>query len=764
MAKKETQQRVLIVKNFKNIGVSKMDSDYNLSDKLEELVLNTSYKGDHHGGLVTIIGENNTGKSNVNRALAKFMFKNAEAFNENDTPNFSNYESCEPDLSFVLRDYTQAAATTAAANNGGGGAKYISCTLAAIQQEGGKIQYKFCNNKEALKAAIRIYTKTLLDNKDFNFNKAEIFDLSNKVKESKNEKELLANYSKLKNMETSYIEILKTKEKYQNDINKAYNELLKLANNIIKAFEVEINRCNIFYYTQKECNEIQWQTIKQNIQSAKDYNTMIQVYKEMQDFIQKASNEYKEKTYNNFPNFTFITPKEIKEQISNITKNYENVDEVLEEVFESGVIEIGSKDPLFLPQIFNYDDIKDEFKNDDLIVSLDKLSESGSESRFFQSLFNAINQPMFSVLNAYKKAKTTPAFLSNQERVINERIRNIITKRFNEIFGKNDKNGYDFEIRLEEHRISFSAYKINGETTTDRDVLILEQQSTGFKWFFNLYFNLLNGKILKSGDIVLMDEPAHNLSPKARKECAEFLRKYGEENGITFVIVTHDLFWIDSDFLNEVRIIKNREDKELKGVMIQNDFSRIQSSDTDTFLEIKIAFGVDVNVFYPPNVRLVFVEGITDYNYLSAFKLLLQKEENKKLDIVFLPICGLGKDSNEKAIVLEKLVRQCEDPILLIDSDESSKEIENIKKEKGYDKLTIIKLSEIDSKFKEIESLFSKKDYEKYGLETKSSGISSAFKKHILWAKDDESANNERLDKDTKENFKKVLEYLLKDS
>ena len=60
MAKKETQQRVLVIKNFKNIGVSKMDSDYNLSDKPEELVLNTSYTGDHHGGLVTITIEKMT--------------------------------------------------------------------------------------------------------------------------------------------------------------------------------------------------------------------------------------------------------------------------------------------------------------------------------------------------------------------------------------------------------------------------------------------------------------------------------------------------------------------------------------------------------------------------------------------------------------------------------------------------------------------------------------------------------------------------------
>ncbi|WP_285818803.1 hypothetical protein [Helicobacter bilis] len=119
MAKKETQQRVLVIKNFKNIGVSKMDTDYNLSDKLEELVLNTSYTGDHHGGLITIIGENNIGKTGKISALAKFMFWYIKAFTENDFPNFSNYEACEPSLRFVLRDYTHAAAT--AANNGGGG-------------------------------------------------------------------------------------------------------------------------------------------------------------------------------------------------------------------------------------------------------------------------------------------------------------------------------------------------------------------------------------------------------------------------------------------------------------------------------------------------------------------------------------------------------------------------------------------------------------------------------------------------------------------
>lgn len=138
----------------------------------------------------------------------------------------------------------------------------------------------------------------------------------------------------------------------------------------------------------------------------------------MQDFIQQAIMQYNNQSEDSLQCPTFITLKEIKEHVNTISKNYENVDEVLKEVFEYNTT-TDNKDSLPLPQIFNYNDIKDEFKNDDLIVLLDNLGES----RFFQSLFNAINQPMFSVLNAYKKAKTTPAFLSNQERVVNERIK-----------------------------------------------------------------------------------------------------------------------------------------------------------------------------------------------------------------------------------------------------------------------------------------------------------------------------------------------------
>ena len=346
------------------------------------------------------------------------------------------------------------------------------------------------------------------------------------------------------------------------------------------------------------------------------------------------------------------------------------------------------------------------------------------------------------------------SILSKEQAALNARLDKTITDKFNRLYGKDATEAYRFELGLSKDDISLTIFK--GE-----DPVLLSQQSTGFKWFFNLYFGLLSDKSLNDGDVVIMDEPASGLSPFARKECSKMLRKHGEENGVTFVIVTHDMFWVDSDYLDDLRIVKKRQ--ENKGSCIQNDFSRIESTDTDTFLSIKRAFGVDTHVFYPPGVRLVFVEGITDYNYLSTFKILRERETKEKLDITFLPIGGLGA-RGEQEMVLENLMKQCKDPILLVDSDVAGKELKSIKEQKGYDGLHIVELESIDYSFKEIESLFDPKDLEKYGLskekDKKLSVVSKAFKKRILWNREEGVAS---LEYATKSNFYRVLDYLLRD-
>lgn len=71
--------RYLEVKNYKNIGVQ------NEQEKDERLYLNNSFNGDKLGGLVIILGENNTGKSNLLKALGCFS-EHVNEFKKNCTP------------------------------------------------------------------------------------------------------------------------------------------------------------------------------------------------------------------------------------------------------------------------------------------------------------------------------------------------------------------------------------------------------------------------------------------------------------------------------------------------------------------------------------------------------------------------------------------------------------------------------------------------------------------------------------------------------
>jgi len=50
----------------------------------------------------------------------------------------------------------------------------------------------------------------------------------------------------------------------------------------------------------------------------------------------------------------------------------------------------------------------------------------------------------------------------------------------------------------------------------------LDNQSIGFKWFFNLFFDFLHSDLLQRGNIVLMDEPDAHLSLPDRKDLIKF--------------------------------------------------------------------------------------------------------------------------------------------------------------------------------------------------------------------------------------------------
>ncbi|GAA7635558.1 hypothetical protein ckin5_13070 [Helicobacter pylori] len=241
------------------------------------------------------------------------------------------------------------------------------------------------------------------------------------------------------------------------------------------------------------------------------------------------------------------------------------------------------------------------------------------------------------------------------------KINSLITKEFNKLLAiaeDSPQDSYQLKIhvrhnnKLSEEK-EYMAYEIKLEihdcrkSDNQNEPIILSQQSTGFQWAFNFMFGFLYNVgshfSLNKNIIYVMDEPATHLSVPARKEFRKFLKEYAHKNHVTFVLATHDPFLVDTDHLDEIRIVK----KETEGSAIKNHFNyplNNAGKDSDALDKIKRSLGVGQHVFHNPQKhRIIFVEGITDYCYLSAFKLYLRYKEYKDnpIPFTFLPISGL---------------------------------------------------------------------------------------------------------------------------
>ncbi|GAA7898330.1 hypothetical protein HpMS212_00760 [Helicobacter pylori] len=357
------------------------------------------------------------------------------------------------------------------------------------------------------------------------------------------------------------------------------------------------------------------------------------------------------------------------------------------------------------------------------------------------------------------------------------RIDSLIAKEFNKLLAiaqDDHQDNYQLKIRVRHNNKFFrekcTAYEIKLEIydcrkSDNQKPIILSQQSTGFQWAFNFMFGFLynvgSNFSFNKNIIYVMDEPATHLSVPARKEFRQFLKEYAHKNNVTFVLATHDPFLVDTDHLDEIRIVE----KETEGSAIENTFNYSLKNDanrnSDALDKIKHSLGVSQNVFHNPQKhRIIFVEGTTDYCYLSAFKLYFNEREfkNDPIPFTFLPISGLKKEPNEMKETIQKLHELDNDPIVLIDDDRRSKNkfSEQFKKanEEMPDPITILQLSSCDENFKQIEDCFSANDREKYA-KNKRMELAMAFKTRLLYSEKDDVVGEE-----TKKNFLKLFEWI----
>ncbi|WP_233707336.1 AAA family ATPase [Helicobacter cetorum] len=702
--------RFLEIKNFRNIGVK------DEQEKCERLYLNNSFSNDKLGGLVLIIGENNTGKSNLLKALGCFG-EHLDEFKENCTPNYLGFEDTITHLGLCTEEKS--------------GKDKKSENKASIEIEHDRISYSLTPKTEQLKSVCF----KVLNNLDMETSIKE--DFTNKLNRTSNADSLLKLFN----------EILRYQDNEKpNGIKEQFKkDLITCKTRLKQELEKITNQLGGYFNSTEELEEL--------IETICDEDTALKDMQENLEQFKQLANEYTDKinrgyTRINPPTFPTIN---LKEPILSSHVDYESIENILED-YPLGKIEyfLHSK----LAQIIYYKPTT-SFSSKDLMTTPDDLIQS----KFFNLLFNAVNKNAFEeIKNAYIKAKDKSEGYLNQagrkyEKLINEEI----SKHFNQMYfqNKNEDLYYEFDFKLDSQKVSLSLFKRNKKS--EEEVLELDHQSDGFRWYFDLFFNLLCSPELVPNSIVLMDETGANLSVPTRIEYRNFLKKLGQEKGITFVISTHDPFLVDADHLDELRILSL--DKDLRNVNI-NHFSSISLDDSDSLKRIKNALGVEKRHLI--GSKCVFVEGISDYNYLSAFKLLYEKEKEKSLNMVFLPINGLGKDDAQTEAILQALSQDETHAILLVDGDERGKTCEKIKNDlQNHDKLKntidVFKLSACEPNFKNIEDLFSQKDKIKFDLENKWSRSHIAYTSAL---KNDLLIKPSLVEEKTKDNFYKLLEWL----
>ncbi|GAA7491157.1 hypothetical protein ckin124_09360 [Helicobacter pylori] len=365
------------------------------------------------------------------------------------------------------------------------------------------------------------------------------------------------------------------------------------------------------------------------------------------------------------------------------------------------------------------------------------------------------------------------------------KINSLITKEFNKLLAiaeDSPQDSYQLKIhvrhnnKLSEEK-EYTAYEIKLEihdcrkSDNQNESIILSQQSTGFQWAFNFMFGFLYNVgshfSLNKNIIYVMDEPATHLSVPARKEFRKFLKEYAHKNHVTFVLATHDPFLVDTDHLDEIRIVE----KETEGSAIKNHFNyplNNASKDSDALDKIKRSLGVGQHVFHNPQKhRIIFVEGITDYCYLSAFKLYFnecyKEYKDNPIPFTFLPISGLKNNPNKMKETIQKLCELDNNSIVLTDDDRKcvfnqNATSERFKRANKYlgNPITILQLSDCDRHFKQIEDCFSANDRKKYA-KNKRMELSMAFKTRLLYGEKDDAVSEE-----TKNNFLCLFEWMKK--
>ena len=737
-------ERVLKIEAFRNMGFK------DGKPEATELLLNESAVKGHLGNLLTVVGTNGAGKTNVLNALTTYS---SGKFAERDVTNLYFEDECQnPKLTYSYKD-NENEWSCSKGNNEATEIKFPNMEKPDLSKE--RAEYLF----EDIEVLCQLEDECLSYKDPYyperkNYIRNDFHNLRGQL-DAKVKKLLKdADEDKLKKIEEAKVE-------FKTILDKAATSFLERANYVKNELREGKYEYNAFVIGQKVkayskdeadkmyadcCKSFESKKERSYREYMSELNALVQFSDDecdsYTDWISNILAKYKNAANNRY--------EENKEKFSEFIFAMNN-NPVSRRYIETSNTEFQKLTSAFKNQfgfsfnnrisVYKQEHITSEMFNTDCNVPESKdgsrsyvrigdraYYENIALSPFYRSLFHSIDVGVDSVINAYRNYKTskTKGFLSKLEDELNEKLKDVAEKFSRMYFS--GKTPYSFEIELERGGIFLTIYRAGKPQ-------VLDLQSTGFRYFFDMFFNLLNTTELKAGDIIIMDEPATNLHVKGQRELRDFLKRFAINNDITIIVATHSPFMIDTDNLDDVRVVVS--DGEVS--RIENNFAAVDPTDPDSLLPIKEALTVENYMLVNPKEKVVFVPTMEDYCYLVAFKKLFKIQ-----GISFLPVNGISEDAESCKTVAKRLMQIRSDAFILVNDDEAGKCMKDVCKDSDF---TVFTLSEVDERFSTIPALFAEGD--------KPADSASTFKNYL----DTYTVNDE-----SRANFKKLFDYFVEEA
>ena len=599
----EKRTRSLLISDFKNLGVSAFRRT---KDEKTFLKINRSLKKEELGGVVILLGGNNSGKTNVLDAVAKMTKKE---FSEDDYTDFIQAPKV-PDLKLDI---------------GGWGADEIAAPKIIIGTANCKLRGKASD--------VLLYI----------LRQKESFDLFNEWTGQENAEDIEAYMNMIERMVKCYPSDI------TEDEGKAIAHILRHREGIFGEDLEEIANAFEDGDISKYTNDLEL-TVKgtpiddvviadfEKIRSD-DFSGAVPIY------VRKDRLEEYRSSHGGIKEMA----KKAVSLFGRGRKQYDQLGDVVITDLSGGV-----KDTEVTPDPFSdvygynisnkvYRYSNKRIHNSDLSSSIDDPNE------FITRIFSILGYDNKSIINKYYEI---PSNRDNLEVKLNRELETI-SKDLNRLLNAGDRK-YGLNIRLEKSEIRLTI------SCGDNKSLNLDHQSDGFKWIFGFFINFLMSKKFVAGDMVIIDEFGGILNFGTVAELTDILRDFGRAHGITFIIATQNPMAVDISHLDEVRMIAPRNDGAAD---ILNDFTEFGNGEcTDVLRPIVASMTIGRNFLRSERRATVFVENHIDYFYLSGFNAMMG------YDIDFIPVNGITDTTSADGFV--KALRSIENsPILLADMD-----------------------------------------------------------------------------------------------